>query len=104
MVELVEVGSVEEFTEDTVTAFDVEGTELMGVKIDGKYVVTSRVCTHKYFDLTRGHYADGYVTCTLHTSTFDLGDGSAMNPPATEPIRTYPTEVKDGKVFIDIDE
>ena len=103
MVELVPVGSLEEFEEGKLNSFNVEGFELMGLKINGEYVVTSRICTHKYFDLTKGHYAEGYVTCTLHTSTFDLDDGQALNPPATEDLDTYKTEVKDGKVYIDID-
>jgi nitrite reductase/ring-hydroxylating ferredoxin subunit len=103
MVELVAVGPVDQFEETKLTSFDVEGTELMGVKVGDEYIVTSRICTHKYYDLTKGHFAEGYVTCLLHTSTFDLEDGSAMNPPATEPLTTYETTVKDGVVYIDID-
>ncbi|MHA2503206.1 MAG: Rieske (2Fe-2S) protein [Candidatus Kariarchaeaceae archaeon] len=103
MTELVKVGNINEFADDRLSSFDVEGVELMGFKSGQEYIVTSRICTHKYFDLTKGHFSEGYVTCTLHTSTFDLNDGSALNPPAFESLQTYPTKVIDGEVFIDID-
>lgn len=86
--------------EGNLTAVDVEGVKLMATIVDGTYIVSSRICTHKTFDLTRGHYSDGYVTCTLHTSTFDLEDGSAMNPPATEPLETYKVVEKEDDLFI----
>ena len=104
MTELVKVGATSEFSENDVTSFDVEGIELMGVKIDGKYIVSSRICTHKYYDLTKGHYAEGYVTCLLHTAVFELENGEALNPPATEALQTYKTQVIDDEVFIDIDQ
>jgi len=104
MTELVAVAPKAKFKEDILTSFDVEGVQVMGIIIDGNYIVTSRICTHKEFDLTKGHYAEGYVTCTLHTSTFDLEDGDALNPPATEPLRTYKTVVKNDIVYIDIDD
>lgn len=101
--ELVEVCDESYPDENILKPIDVEGIALMIIKADGKYFVTSRICTHKTYDLTKGIYAEGYVTCTLHTSTFDLESGDAMNPPATEPLAVYETTVKDGKIYIDID-
>jgi len=104
LTDLVKVGEISEFDTDTLTPFDVEGIELMGYRSNGQYIVSSRVCTHKYFDLTKGHFAENYVTCTLHTSTFDLRDGDALNPPAYERLNTYVTVVKDDIVYIDLDQ
>lgn len=104
MTEFVLVGKLEDFSSNELKSFDVEGVEVMGVIVDGTPIVASRICTHKYFDLTKGIYADGYITCTLHTSTFDLEDGAALNPPATDPLLMYPTKVEDGNVYIDIDD
>lgn len=104
MVELVKVCSTDELQEGQLKSFDIEGIELMATIINGDYIVSSRICTHKYYDLTKGHFAESYVTCLLHTSTFDLSDGSAMNPPATESLDMYTTEIKDGDLYIDIDE
>ena len=51
MTELVKVGNISDFKENELTSFNVEGIELMGTIIDGQYHVTSRICSHKYFDL-----------------------------------------------------
>ena len=56
----------------------------------------------KYFDLTKGHYADGFVTCTLHTSIFNIESGDALNPPATENIEIYQTVIENDFVYINI--
>jgi 3-phenylpropionate/trans-cinnamate dioxygenase ferredoxin component len=92
-----------EITEGRLTSVDVEGIRLMVTLVKGKYIVASRICTHKTFDLTKGYFADGYVTCTLHTSTFDLEDGNAMNPPATDPLDVYQVVEKDEDLYIVLD-
>lgn len=102
MTELVKVGNISDFKENELTSFNVEGIELMGTIIDGQYHVTSRICSHKYFDLTKGHYADGFVTCTLHTSIFNIESGDALNPPATENIEIYQTVIKNDFVYINV--
>ena len=90
-----------EIEEGKLKAVTVEGIELMVTQLGGNFIVASRTCTHKNFDLTNGFYTDGYVTCTLHTSTFDLQDnGRAMNPPAKESLDLYETEIEADKLFI----
>ncbi|MDH5402938.1 MAG: Rieske 2Fe-2S domain-containing protein [Candidatus Heimdallarchaeota archaeon] len=98
----VEVCNIEDIPDDKLMPVNIEGEELMVVKIDGKYIVSSRICSHKYYDLTKGHFADGYVTCMLHTSIFEVESGEPQNPPAIETLQTYETLVKDGKLYIKI--
>ena len=101
--ELAFVCKLSEVSEGKLTSVDVEGVQLMVTKLGDDYIVSSRICTHKYYDLSKGHYSDGYVTCMLHTSVFDLSDeGDAMNPPATESLEMYPTHVKGEDLFIEI--
>jgi len=89
-----------EVKEGILGSFDVEDVKLMATRHGGKVFVASRICTHKTFDLTKGHYSDGYVTCTLHTSTFDIEDGEALNPPATEALDIYEVSEEEGKTYI----
>lgn len=102
MVELVMVCGIVEVEEGVLKGVDVEGIPLMVTKHNDEYFVTSRICTHKDYDLTKGHYADGYVTCLLHTSIFDLEDGESQNPPATDPLNVYQVIVKNGNIYIEI--
>lgn len=103
MSELVEICEENFPEEGIIKSVEVEGLQLMITIVDGEIVLTSRICTHKTYDLTKGHYEDGYVTCMLHTSVFDLSDGEAQNPPATEALDTYKTETSDGKIFMVLD-
>ncbi len=101
--ELVQVCAISEVKAGIIKSVDVEGVKLMVTKLDGEYIVASRLCTHKTFDLGSSHYDDGYITCMLHTSVFDLSDnGEAMNPPATDPLDMYEVIVKDDFIYIKI--
>ncbi|OLS25419.1 MAG: Naphthalene 1,2-dioxygenase system ferredoxin subunit [Candidatus Heimdallarchaeota archaeon LC_2] len=100
MTELVEVCKNDFPEEGKLKSVDVEGIQLMITIIEGKPVLISRICTHKTYDLTKGHYEEGYVTCMLHTSVFDLEDGEALNAPATEPLEIYETVTKDESIYM----
>ena len=101
--ELVPVCPQDEVSEGVLKSIDIEGIPLMVTLHEGKYIVSSRICTHKTYDLTKGYYEDGYVTCMLHTSIFDLSDsGLPNNQPATEPLQLYETQVVDGMIYIKI--
>jgi len=102
MSELVELCDDNYAQEGILKSIDVEGIPLMITKVNGKIIVASRICTHKTYDLTKGHYAEGYVTCLLHTSVFDLEDGEPQNPPATDALDVYKTKIMDNKIFIEI--
>lgn len=102
MTELVRLCAKSEVQEGKLSTHDVEGVKLMATKLDGKYLVASRICTHKTFDLSNGIYADGYITCTLHTSTFELETGEALNPPATESLDVYAVVEKGDDLYIEI--
>ena len=100
MTELVEL-CAETFPEEgKIKSVDVEGLQLMITRIEDQIILASRICTHKTYDLTKGHYVDGYITCMLHTSVFDLSDGEVQNPPATEDLEIYKTETSNGKIFL----
>ena len=101
MSELVELCDVSYVEEGKLKPIDVEGLQLMITKLDDRYLLTSRTCTHKTYDLTQGHYADGFVTCLLHTSVFDMETGEPMNPPAHKDLEVYDAIEKDGKLYIE---
>jgi 3-phenylpropionate/trans-cinnamate dioxygenase ferredoxin subunit len=66
------------------------------------------LCSHANIPLSEGEVAvdaDGTCTveCYLHGSTFDLRSGKPTCFPATEPVATFPVEVRDGDVYVDIE-
>jgi nitrite reductase/ring-hydroxylating ferredoxin subunit len=57
-------------------------------------------CPHQGYALVRGDVKDGVLTCAWHNWKFELGTGTCRY--GGENIRTYPVEIRDGQVFVDI--
>ena len=60
----------------------------------------SELCSHAQISLAQGEVDGTTIECWLHGSRFDLPTGKPTNPPATDPIATYPVKVKDGDVYV----
>ncbi len=90
---------------------DVPTDEALGVTVDRYDVAIARdgdavfalqdLCSHAAVALSEGEVTDGAIECWLHGSCFDLRTGKPTNLPATEPVATFPVEVRDGDVWID---
>jgi 3-phenylpropionate/trans-cinnamate dioxygenase ferredoxin subunit len=61
------------------------------------------MCSHQAVALSEGMVEDCTIECWLHGSMFDLRTGKPTGPPATEPVATFPTEVRDDGVYVDVD-
>src|SRR5579859_4156757 len=57
-------------------------------------------CPHQGYALVRGDVKDGVLTCAWHNWKFELGTGTCRF--GGENIRTYPVEIRDGQVFVDV--
>jgi 3-phenylpropionate/trans-cinnamate dioxygenase ferredoxin subunit len=60
------------------------------------------LCSHAAVPLSEGEVDDCTVECWLHGSRFDLRTGKPTGLPATEPVATFPVDVRDGDVYVDI--
>ena len=58
-------------------------------------------CSHAGVGLSEGEVVDCTVECWLHGSTFALRTGKPTTFPATEPVATFPVEVRDSDVYVD---
>ncbi|MDA7939941.1 MAG: Rieske 2Fe-2S domain-containing protein [Nitrosopumilus sp.] len=75
--------------------------DLLVSRIGGEVRVTARKCTHADADLSCGFAGPDGVRCPLHLSVFDTRDGRPLNPPATEPLRTYNVKIDGGGVYVE---
>lgn len=92
---------------------DVPTDEALAVTIDRYDVAIARngdevyalqdLCSHAAVALSEGEVADCTIECWLHGSTFDLRTGKPTTFPATEPVATFPVEVRDGDVYVDVE-
>lgn len=61
------------------------------------------LCSHAAVALSEGEVADCALECWLHGSTFDLRTGKPTVLPASAPVATFPVEIRDGDVYVDVD-
>ncbi|GGO68657.1 non-heme iron oxygenase ferredoxin subunit [Nocardioides deserti] len=94
---------------------DVPTDEALAVTVGAYDVAVARngdevyalqdLCSHAAVSLSEGEVADCSVECWLHGSRFDLRTGKPTGLPATEPVATFPVEVREGpdgpSVYVD---
>ena len=61
------------------------------------------VCTHDGQPMTDGEFEGCELTCPRHGAKFNVKTGAPTKMPATEPVRTFPVEVRDGAVYVKYD-
>jgi nitrite reductase/ring-hydroxylating ferredoxin subunit len=64
------------------------------------YFASDNRCPHQGYALVRGDVTDGVLTCAWHNWKFELGSGTCRF--GGENVRTYPVEIRDGQVFVDV--
>jgi 3-phenylpropionate/trans-cinnamate dioxygenase ferredoxin subunit len=92
-------------------ASDVPTDEALGVTIgrydvaiarhDEEFFAVQHLCSHAAVALSEGEVDDCTVECWLHGSRFDLRTGKPTGLPATEPVATFPVEVREDGVYVD---
>ena len=60
-------------------------------------------CSHAEVALSEGEVEGGTIECFLHGSCFDLRTGKPTSLPATEPVATFPIEVRGSDIYVDTD-
>lgn len=77
----------------------VDDIPALVIRIQDQYFVIEDVCTHDGQPLTDGVIEKGAIICPRHSAKFDLRTGKALCMPATEPIRVFEIEIRDGAVW-----
>ena len=67
-----------DLNEGTMRKFQVQGTEILIARIEGKYYAAQTKCPHFGGDLSKGKLEGTIVTCPRHCSQFNLTDGSIV--------------------------
>ena len=91
---------------------EVREDEPLGVLVDDQEVAVARqgeeffavedTCSHAAVALSEGDVEDCTIECWLHGSRFDLRTGKPTGLPATEPVATFPIEVRADGVYVDV--
>ena len=99
----VRVCALSELEEDMPKRVEIEGTPVSVVRTDDDVFAIYDVCSHANVSLSEGEVDDCTIECWLHGSRFDLRTGKPTGLPATEPVATFPVDVRDGDVYVDVE-
>lgn len=102
MSEWVRACAVEECPPGKVLALTCGGQNLALVHANGTFYAFEDRCSHQEFPLSAGAVEDDTIECALHGARFDLESGRAVALPAVKPVKTYPVEVRDGAVYVQV--
>ncbi len=69
---------------------------------EGDLHAVSGLCTHEHVDLTEGFVFGCILECPRHNGRFRIDTGATDGGPVTEPLKTFPTRVQAGLVYIEV--
>jgi 3-phenylpropionate/trans-cinnamate dioxygenase ferredoxin subunit len=95
------VGSVADFTDESLTALEVGGQELVLVRHQGAWYAVPDRCTHARYPLHDGSLDDGAIVCCHHGARFDLETGRPTMP-AIKPLARYAVTLEGDDVLVDL--
>ena len=104
MSQFIKVADVDEIEPGGRLSVVVEDSPVLVIRVGDEFFAIEDVCTHDGQPLTDGPVSGQEITCPRHGARFDLASGRALCMPATEPVRTFPVQVRDGAVYVKADE
>jgi 3-phenylpropionate/trans-cinnamate dioxygenase ferredoxin subunit len=88
--------------EDEAVAVTLGDQEIAVARNGEEVYAVEDMCSHAAVALSEGEVEECTLECWLHGSKFDLRTGKPTGLPATEPVATFPVEVRDGDIYVDI--
>src|SRR5882724_9595131 len=77
------------------------GKQILLIASGGEIFAIANRCPHEGYPLSEGTEGpDCVLTCNWHNWKFDLATGAALI--GRDPVRTYPVEVRNGEIFVDL--
>lgn len=98
-----DVGAVDDFPDDTITALTLGDADVVLIRQGGAFFALPDRCTHARFPLHDGVLLDGKIQCAHHGATFDLHTGRPTLP-AIKKIQLFTAETVDGRVRVTLQE
>ena len=96
----VAVAMLDEVSPDTVKEVQVGNLSILLCNSEDRIFAVINRCSHAEEPLACGRVRYGWIACPMHGARFDLETGEAMNPPAKDPIKTFPVRVVEGVIEI----
>jgi naphthalene 1,2-dioxygenase system ferredoxin subunit len=94
--------AADELPSDDVVGVAVGGRDIALYTVGEEVFATDNICTHGHARLCDGFLEGHEIECPLHQGKFDVRNGRPTCDPVTEPLRSYPVKIENGRVFLQI--
>lgn len=98
------VGSLESLPNHAGFKLEIADERIAVFRVDDAVYAIGDRCSHAEASLAEGELFDLEVECPRHGAEFDITTGKQLSLPATKPVPTYQTEIRDGEVFVTIED
>jgi 3-phenylpropionate/trans-cinnamate dioxygenase ferredoxin subunit len=78
-------------------------TPVVLANVEGDIYALRDECSHEALPLSDGELEGTDVVCLYHGARFDCTSGKNKTLPAIRPVKSFPVEVRDGDIFIDVE-
>ncbi|MEM6465141.1 MAG: non-heme iron oxygenase ferredoxin subunit [Pseudomonadota bacterium] len=102
MSEWINACASDDFEEEDLIAWEHDGRKIAIYNTDKGFFATDLMCTHEDQTLEEGLVIDCVIECPLHGGRFDICSGKALSSPVTVDLKTYPVELRDGRIWVQV--
>jgi len=95
----VKVCKYEDLKEDQ-TVIEIEGKNVLLIKLDGNVYALENKCTHERLPLNGGDIYDGQIQCPHHGARYEIKSGRATQFPAVMDMKTYDVKIENDEVLV----
>ena len=97
--DFVAVAHADELWDGEMESYDIDGTEVLLVRVDGEFHAYHGICPHQSQALVEGDLDGRTLTCRAHEWSFDAVSGEGINPRTSCLVR-HGVRVHDGAVLV----
>ena len=91
---------VDQINEEDVVPFEYEGKQYAVYHTPTGFYATDGLCTHEEEVLADGLVLGEVIECPRHQGRFHIPSGKAKGAPVCVDLRTHPTKIEAGQVYI----
>jgi len=102
MSQWIDACATDDVDEEDLIGWEHEGRKIAIYNTEKGFFATDLMCTHEEQTLEDGLVIDCVIECPLHGGRFDICTGKALSAPAHEHLKTYPVDIRDGRIFVQL--
>lgn len=98
-----DVAAVAELFEGAGITVVPAGHDIALFSVEGEVFAIDNLCSHGNARLCDGFVEGHHVECPFHQALFNLHDGSVSCGPATDPVKSWPVKIANGRILLQLD-